>query len=162
MINFKFKLIAICATVFFSIFLVYSYSSSDQKGALTNMEENATVIIAAGETAFITNMWKDEGLKDWVVKIKGVSIEKSGVIVQITSSAFIEKEINKQQFIKINGTVSIIQSEEITTEIMLMGIRDEKAIFAIKIHCVPPAPEPAKIFSIQIEKRGKEGVKPQL
>lgn len=128
-----------------------NYLLGDQNGYIVKIKNGDTITIGLNETATIKNIWKDESLENWYIKIKILAIEETGVKAIITSTTFIEKIYDKTTSIKTGETISIIQALEVTTDIRLEKILTDKAIFSLNIQVAPPAPELSQWFNVEIK-----------
>lgn len=112
------------------------------------MKNDESIAIGLNKTAVINNIWKDDQLKDWSIKIKVLALEGKKAQLQVTSPTFMGKDFNETKFLAIGEHLLIIQSEEITTKIELEKVYSDKVILSFKIQSAPPAPELLDTFDI--------------
>lgn len=155
----KFFLIMFLIVIVFSLFLIKTSFLSNQKGYLIKMKNGDTFTAGLNETVVIKNIWKDKTLQNWNIRIKIllIDINKEALKVQINSSTFLGEDFSEIKFIKTGGFVSIIQAEEVTSNIGLNKIVADRAIFSLKVQAASPAPELSDNFDVEIKTEKNSG-----
>lgn len=142
--NLKFFVTAVVIMVF--SFFNCACLLGNQKGYSFKMKNGEDITLSVNKTVVIKNIWKEESLKDWEIKIKVLTIRNGGAQVQVDSPTFLDKYFSENKFVKVGEFISIIQAEEIVTKIELNKTSETNANFSIKILSASPAPELSENF----------------
>lgn len=147
--NFRFPFIIL--TILFLLCCTSTYLLSNQREDLIKMKNGNTLSVGLNKTAVIKNIWKDESLKSWSIKIKVLAIEKETARLEIASSTFLGKDFCEAKLMKIDESISIIQAEEVTTEIRLVKLVANKVNLSLRIFSAPPAPSLSEKFNVELQ-----------
>ena len=83
------------------VIMLLSLSSAcllgNQKGCLIKMKNGETINIALNKTAIIKDIWEDESLRDWNIKIKVLALKKEEAQIQVTSPTFLGKDFTRDR-----------------------------------------------------------------